>query len=209
MVAVPPLGPSKHAVALATWHHLPLRVRAAVPLSDDELFELCQVNRDLRIERTADGEIWVMPPTGGETGRQNASLNLQLGRWSELDGSGVCFDSSTGFILPNGAERSPDAAWVALPRWHALTAEDRAKFPPICPDFIIELRSRTDDVGKLQAKMEEYRACGARLGWLIDPVDRRVHVYRPGTEVEILDAPATVSGDPVLRNFALDLRRIW
>jgi Uma2 family endonuclease len=209
MVAVPPLGPSKHAVALATWHHLPLRVRAAVPLSDDELFELCQVNRDLRIERTADGEIWVMPPTGGETGRQNASLTPQLGRWSELDGSGVSFDSSTGFILPNGAERSPDAAWIALARWEALSGVERARFPPLCPDFIVELRSRNDDLGKLQAKMEEYRACGARLGWLIDPVERRVHIYRPGAEVETLDAPATVTGDPVLRGFVLDLRRIW
>src|SRR6185436_19135664 len=153
MVAVPPLGPSKHAVALATWDHLPLRVRVAVPLSDDELFELCQVNRDLRIERTADGEIWVMPPTGGETGRQNSSLTAQLGRWSELDGSGVSFDSSTGFLLPNGAERSPDAAWVALARWQALSAEDRARFPPLCPDFVVELRSRSDEFGNLRAKM--------------------------------------------------------
>jgi Uma2 family endonuclease len=187
MVAVPPLGPSKHAIALATWHHLPLRVRTAVPLSDDELFELCQVNGDLRIERTADGEILVMPPTGGETGRQNSALTVQLGRWSELDGSGVSFDSSTGFLLPNGAERSPDAAWVALTRWQALTAEDRAKFAPICPDFVVELWSRSDELGNLRAKMEEYRACGARLGWLIDPVERRVHIYRPrcrGRDVE-------------------------
>lgn len=208
MVDVPPLDPSEHAVVPVAWHHLPLRIRTAVPLSDDELFELCQVNRDLRIERTSDGEIWVMPPTGGETGRQNSSLNVQLGRWSELDGSGVCFDSSTGFLLPNGAERSPDAAWVALTRWQALSAEERAKFPPICPDFVVELRSRSDDLGNLQAKMEEYRACGARLGWLIDPVERRVHIYR-GAEVETLDAPATVAGDPVLRGFVLDLRRIW
>jgi len=209
MVAVPPLAPSKHAVALATWHHLPLRVRTAVPLSDDELFELCQVNRDLRIERTADGEILVMPPTGGETGRQNSSLTAQLGRWSEIDGSGVSFDSSTGFLLPNGAERSPDAAWVALTRWQALSAEARAKFPPICPDFVVELRSRSDELGTLRAKMEEYRASGARLGWLIDPLERRVHIYHPGGGVETLDAPATVAGDPVLRGFVLDLRRIW
>lgn len=209
MVAVPPLAPGKHAVALATWDHLPLRFRAAVPLSDDELFELCQVNRDLRIERTADGEIWVMPPTGGETGRQNSSLTVQLGLWSELDGSGVSFDSSTAFVLPNGAARSPDAAWVALTRWQALSAEARAKFPPHCPDFVVELRSRSDELGDLRAKMEEYRASGARLGWLIDPVERRVHIYRPGAEVETRDAPTTVAGDPVLRGFVLDLRRIW
>ena len=209
MVAVPPLGTSKHAVALATWHHLPLRVRAAVPLSDDELFELCQVNRDLRIERASDGEIWVMPPTGGETCRRNAALIAQLDRWSELDSTGVSFDSSTGFILSNGAERSPDAAWITRTRWQALSADDRARFPPICPDFVVELRSRTDDLGNLRAKMEEYRTCGARLGWLIDPGERRVHIYRPGTEVETLDAPAAVSGDPVLRGFELDLRRIW
>jgi Uma2 family endonuclease len=209
MVAVPPLASSKHTVALATWDHLPLRFRAAVPLSDDELFELCQVNRDLRIERTADGEIWVMPPTGGETGRRNSSLTAQLDRWSELDGSGVSFDSSTAFVLPNGAARSPDASWIALMRWQALSAEARAKFPPICPDFVVELRSRSDELGDLRAKMEEYRACGARLGWLIDPVERRVHIYRPGAEIETLDAPTTVAGDPVLRGFVLDLRRIW
>jgi len=209
MVAVPPLGSSKHAVALATWGHLPLRVRAAVPIGDDELFELCQINRELRIERTADGELWIMPPTGGETGRRNSALTAQLHRWSELDGTGVSFDSSTGFILPSGAERSPDAAWMTLVRWQALSAEARAKFPPICPDFVAELRSRTDDLAKLRAKMEDYRASGARLGWLIDPVERRVHVYRPDADVEALDTPATLSGDPVLRGFVLDLSRIW
>lgn len=209
MVAVPPLGSGKHAVALATWDHLPLRLRMAVPIGDDELFELCEVNRDLRIERTADGEILIMPPTGGETGRRNAALTVQLGRWCELDGSGVSFDSSTGFILPSGAERSPDAAWVTLARWRALSAEARAKFPPICPDFVMELRSRSDDLARLLAKMEEYRASGARLGWLIDPVERRVHVYRPHAEVETLDAPVTLAGDPELRGFVLNLSRIW
>jgi Uma2 family endonuclease len=136
-------------------------------------------------------------------------LTAQLHRWSELDGSGVSFDSSTGFILPSGAERSPDAAWMTLARWQALSAEARAKFPPACPDFVAELRSRTDDLAKLRAKMEDYRASGARLGWLIDPLERRVHVYRPGAEVETLDAPAMLAGDPVLRGFVLDLSRIW
>jgi Uma2 family endonuclease len=209
MVAARPLDSGKQTVALATWDHLPLRIRAAVPFSEDEFFELCQINRDLRIERAADGEILIMPPTGGETGRRNSVLTAQLDRWSELDGTGVSFDSSTGFILPNGAMRSPDAAWVILARWRALSAEARAKFPPICPDFIIELRSPSDDLGKPRAKMEEYRASGARLGWLIDPVERRVHVYRPEVEVEVLDAPATVAGDPVLRGFVLDLSRLW
>lgn len=130
-------------------------------------------------------------------------------RWSELDGNGVSFDSSTGFILPSGAERSPDAAWMTLTRWQALGPEARAKFPPVCPDFVVELRSRSDDLAKLRAKMEDYRASGARLGWLIDPVERRVDVYRPEVEVETLDAPATLAGDPVLHGFVLDLSRIW
>ena len=209
MVAVPPLGSDKHAVALATWDHLPLRLRAAVPIGDDELFELCQVNRDLRIERTADGEILILPPTGGETGRRNAALTVQLDRWCELDGSGVSFDSSTGFILPSGAARAPDAAWVTLARWRALSAEARAKFPPICPDFVVELRSRTDQLATLLAKMEEYRASGAKLGWLIDPVERRVHIYRPHAEVETHHAPTTIAGDPELPGFVLNLSRIW
>jgi Uma2 family endonuclease len=209
MIAATPLRSAKHAVALASWDHLPLRVRTAVPVGDDELFELCQLNRDLRIERTPDGEISIKPPTGGETGRRNAALTAQLDRWSESDGTGVTFDSSTGFILPDGSERSPDAAWVARARWDALSAEARAKFPPLCPDFVVELRSRTDDLDELRGKMDDYRAAGAKLGWLIDPIERRVHVYRPGVPPEILDAPTSLAADPVLPGLVVDLRRIW
>jgi Uma2 family endonuclease len=200
---------AQHAVVLAAWSHLPLRVRSAVPLSDDELYEICRVNRDLRIERTAEGELLIMPPTGGETGRRNAILTARLHAWTVRDGTGVSFDSSTGFILQDGAERSPDAAWVARERWDTLTPAQREKFPPLCPDFVIELRSPSVELAALQDKMDEYRRCGARLGWLIDPGTRRVHVYRPDRPVEILDAPASVSGEPLLSWFDLALDTIW
>ncbi|NEQ18104.1 MAG: Uma2 family endonuclease, partial [Moorea sp. SIO3E2] len=173
-------------------------------------FEFCQVNRELRIERTSEGEIIVMPPTGGETGKRNLSIGGQLWTWVEQDGTGVGFDSSTGFKLPNGAERSPDASWVKLERWEALTPQQRQKFAPICPDFVIELRSPTDRVKDLKNKMEEYRSNGASLGWLIDPNSRQVYIYRPGVEVEQLDNPATVKGDEsVLPGFVLKLDKIW
>lgn len=186
-----------------------MRVRAAVPLTDEELFETCQLNRDLHIERTAEGELVIRPPTGGETGRRNAMIIARLHTWAERDATGVAFDSSTGFILPNGAERSPDAAWITRERWDALTAEQRSRFPPLCPDLVIELRSPSDDLAELQAKMEEYRSSGARLGWLIDADARRVHVYRPDTGVELLDAPASVSADAVLPGFTLALGPIF
>jgi Uma2 family endonuclease len=204
MVAVFRQG-TQHAVVLGSWGHLPMRVRTAVPLSDDELFETCQLNRDLHIERTAEGELVIMPPTGGDTGRRNAIITARLLTWAERDGTGLAFDSSTGFILPNGAERSPDAAWIQRERWDALTAAQRSKFPPLCPDFVLELRSPSDGLAELQAKMEEYRENGARLGWLIDPDERCVHVYRVGSTVEVLRAPAALSGEPVLPGFTLDL----
>jgi Uma2 family endonuclease len=180
-----------------------------VPLSDEELYELSLVNRDLRLERSADGEIIIMPPTGGESGRRNADLGIQLGNWAKRDGSGVVFDSSTGFVLPNGAERSPDAAWIRRERWDALSPEQRERFPPLCPDFVIELRSPTDSLPELCAKMEEYRQCGAQLGWLIDPFERRVYVYRPSAGVLTLDEPETLSAEPVLPGFALDLSEFY
>ncbi len=186
-----------------------VRLRPAVELTDDQLYALAGLNRDLRLERTAGGELIVMPPTGGETGRRNMRIAAQLGLWSERDASAVAFDSSTGFTLPNGAIRAPDAAWVARSRWVALTAEQREKFPPLCPDFVIELRSPTDRLPDVQAKMEEYIENGARLGWLLDPVGRRAYVYRPGAPVQRLDAPDAPSDDPVLPGFTLDLREIW
>lgn len=182
---------------------LPMRIRPARPLDDDELFELCAANGELRIERTADGELIIMPPTGGETGNRNFNVTAVLGAWVRRDGTGVGFDSSTGFILPNGAERAPDAAWVTRERWESLTAEQRKKFPPLVPDFVIELRSPSDTLAEQQAKMEEYVGQGVRLGWLIDPVDRSVHVYRPGEPVEIVRE--RVRGEPVLPGFELRL----
>jgi Uma2 family endonuclease len=193
-----------HAVTIHAFaEHFPVRVRPASRLSDDDLFELCGRNPELRIERTAEGEIIVMTPTGGETGRRNFLLIAELAAWTARDGTGVGFDSSTGFLLPNGAERAPDAAWLRRERWEALTLEQRRKFVPLCPDFVVELRSPSDSLAELQAKMEEYVACGARLGWLIDVDDKRAWVYRPGRTVETIDGVATLHGDPELPGLSL------
>jgi Uma2 family endonuclease len=188
---------------------LVLRLRPAVELSEDQLFELCQINRDLRIERNAAGELLLMPPAGGGTGDRNSEINMQLRLWAKRDGSGVAFESSTGFRLPNTALRSPDASWVQRSRLEQLSATQYERFLPLCPDFALELRSPSDSLSDAQAKMEEYHANGARLGWLLDPVRRHVYVYRPATPVERLDNPDTVAGDPVLPGFVLDLREIW
>ncbi len=178
-------------------------------LSDDDFFDFCQANRDWRIERTSDGDIIIMPPTGGETGERNFNLTGMFHAWVRTDGTGKGFDSSTGFILPNGAERSPDLAWVRVSRWNALTERQRERFAPLCPDFVVELWSPSDSLTTLQAKMEEYIQNGAELGWLIDPFEKKVHVYRPQAQVECLDNPATVSGEPLLKGFVLDVRELW
>jgi Uma2 family endonuclease len=178
-------------------------------LSDDEFYEFCRLNSDLRLERTSDGDLIVMPPTGGETGRRNAVLTAQLVVWSLADGTGVAFDSSTGFRLPNGAKRSPDSSWVVLERWNELTEDDRAKFPPLAPDFVAEIRSKSDPLDDVQDKMREYVENGVRLGWLLDPETQRVWIYRPGIEAEVLESPQMVSGDPVLPGFVLKLDTIW
>jgi Uma2 family endonuclease len=178
-------------------------------MTDQAFFEVCQANPEWRIERTAEGELIIMPPTGGETGSRNFKLTTRFGDWVESDGTGVGFDSSTVFQLPNGANRSPDVAWVRRSRWDALTEEEREGFPPLCPDFVVELRSRTDRLKTLQEKMEEYIANGAQLGWLIDPVERKVYVYRPNTEMVCLENPERVAGDPVLPGFVLALKRVW
>jgi Uma2 family endonuclease len=195
-----------HAIPIYGFaEHFPVRVRPATRLSDDALFELCARNPELGIERTADGEIIVMSPTGGETGRRNFHLVVQLGIWAMRDGTGIGFDSSTGFLLPNGAERSPDASWLRRERWEALTPEQRRKFVPLCPDFVIELRSPSNDLAELQAKMEEFVACGASLGWLVDIDAKRAWVYRPGRPVEAIEGASILHGDPELPGFALDL----
>ncbi len=187
---------------------LVLNFRAA-KMTVEQFQQFCSDNRDLRMELTAEKELIIMPPAGGTTGGRNSELTADLVIWSRVDGTGKPFDSSTGFTLPNGAIRSPDAAWILLSRWDALSAAGQEGFAPICPDFVIELRSPSDRLPDLQAKMLEYIENGIRLGWLIDAQDRRVHVYRPGMDVEILEAPDSVSGDPVLPGFLLNLIAIW
>src|SRR5918911_1439459 len=181
----------------------------ALDLTDERFYQLCRDNRDLRFELTARGELIVMGPTSSDTGRRNARLNQRLANWTEQDGTGVCFDSSAGFTLPNGAKVSPDASWVRRERYEALTQAERESFAPLCPDFVVELRSKSDRLQPLQAKMREYVAQGARLGWLIDPTTRTVYVYRPQQEVETLHDPETLAGDPVLPGFVLRLAEIW
>jgi Uma2 family endonuclease len=183
-------------------------IELSINLTDEQFFELCQHNRDYQFERTASGELIIMPPTGSETSIRNADLTYQLQAWNRETKLGVAFDSSGGFKLPNGADRSPDASWVKKERWDALTPEQKDSFAPLCPDFVVELRSKTDSLKKLQDKMQEYIDNGARLGWLIDRQNRRVEIYRLGQDVEILQNPATVSGEDVLPGFVLDLAEI-
>ena len=180
----------------------------SIRLTDKQFFGLCRDNPDLRFELTAKKELIIMPPNGSETGWRNSKLNQRLANWAEGDGTGLTFDSSTGFTLPNGAKRSPDASWIPHPRWEALGREQRQVFAPICPDFVVELRSPQDILAILENKMLEYIENGARLGWLIDPGNRRVYIYRPGEPVEQLEDPATVSGGPVLPGFVLSLPEI-
>ncbi len=178
-------------------------------MSVEQFYEFCQANRDLRIERTASGEVIIMPPAFSDTGNRNIKIAQQLANWAEQDGTGETFDSSAGFTLPNGATRSPDASWIKLERWNALSEEQKASFAPICPDFVIELRSKSDTLSGLQDKMQEYIDNGASLGLLIDRKNRKVYIYRPDQEPEILDNPETVSGDPVVPGFALRMAKIW
>ena len=186
-----------------------LRTRPALEMDEEQFFEFCQINRDWRIERTAEGDLEIMPPTGGETSDRNSEINMQLRQWAKRDGTGVAFDSNGGFVLPNGATRSPDACWVRRERLANLTAEQKGRFPPLCPDFVVELRSPSDGLEGLQGKMREYMENGARLGWLIDPEGRRAYVYEPGNEVRVSEDPDEVSGGTVLPGFVLDLRPIW
>jgi len=186
-----------------------LDLRPIINLTDDQFFDLCRANADLRIERTAEGEILLMAPTGGESSRRNAQITSQLVVWENQDRTGISFDSSGGFILPNGAIRSPDAAWVRLVPLLKLSEEQKAKFIPLCPDFVVELRSDTDNLRDLQSKMQEYLDNGTQLGWLIDPREKRVYVYRQQAQVETLENPKSVAGDPVLKGFVLHLEDIW
>jgi Uma2 family endonuclease len=192
-----------------TMNALTVNLDSVIKMTDDQFFKLCQANRDLRFERTANGELIIMPPTGGETGNKNARITQQVMNWTDADGTGIAFDSSTCFKLPNGADRSPDASWIKLERWNALTDEEKQKFPPICPDFVIELLSPSDSLKTTQEKMQEYIDNGVRLGILINRKSRQVEIYRPGKEVKVLDSPTTVSGEDVLKGFVLNLGMIW
>jgi Uma2 family endonuclease len=180
-----------------------------IEMSDEQFFALCQKHRDLQFERSATGELILMPPTGGSTGKRNSTINFQFQVWNRRQRWGEVFDSSTGFILPNGATRSPDVSWLISGRWDILLPEQQERFIPLCPDFVLELRSPSDRLDRIQAKMREYIDNGARLGWLIDPQRQIVEIYRPHCEVEILESPETVSGEDVLPGFVLELAEIF
>ncbi|MBW4549351.1 MAG: Uma2 family endonuclease [Symplocastrum torsivum CPER-KK1] len=196
---------------------LTLQLPPVLKLTDEQFEQLAAANRELRLELTAKGELIIMPPTGRETGdslrdsfaSRNFELDGQLWYWNRKTRLGKAFDSSTGFRLPQGATRSPDVAWIRMERWDALTAAQRKKFLPLCPDFAVELVSETDDVEETRTKMQEYVDNGLRLGWLINPRTRQVEIYRPNQAVEVLQSPATLSGEEVLPGFVLDLQPIF
>lgn len=176
-----------------------------VHLTDEQFYQLCQNNRELQFERTAHGELIIMSPVGGDSGNREAELIADLVIWNRQTNLGYTFSSSTVFKLPNGADRSPDVAWITKERWEALTPEQRRKFPPIVPDFVIELRSATDDLEKLRDKMQEYRSVGVKLGWLINPQQQQVEIYRLEQAVEVRSLPAELFGETVLPGFCLNL----
>lgn len=187
---------------------LPPTLELMIDLTDDQFFELCQKNRDYRFERTANGELIIMPPTGSYMGNHNARLTQRLMNWADTNELGIAFDSSTGFKLPNGANRSPDASWIKIERWNALTAEQQGKFAPICPDFVVELLSPADSLPTTQKKMQEYIDNGAKLGWLLNRKNQQVEIYRPDQSVEIRQSPTSLSGEDVLPGFILELQGI-
>jgi Uma2 family endonuclease len=191
---------------------LTLNLPSTVALTDEQFYQLCIANEEWRLELTPEGELIIMPPTGGESGIRNSSLNLRVGLWNERTQLGKVFDSSTVFQLPNGSKRSPDVSWVLRERWEALSAEDKRRFPPLCPDFVIELRSQTDSLETLRSKMRDYQSNNCRLGWLIDPQTPLVEIYRLSQNVELInfsfDQPPTLSGEDVLPGFLLDLTPI-
>jgi Uma2 family endonuclease len=187
---------------------LPPTLELMIDLTDEQFFELCQNNRDYRFERTAQGELIIMPPTGGETSNSNARLTQRLMNWADTNELGIVFDSNGGFKLPNGADRAPDASWVKMERWNALTPEQRQKFIPLCPDFVVELLSASDSLPTTQKKMQEYIDNGAKLGWLLNRKNQQVEIYRPGQSVEILQSPKSLSGEDILPGFILELQGI-
>ncbi|WP_448573768.1 Uma2 family endonuclease [Trichothermofontia sp.] len=187
-----------------------LNLQPIVTLTDDQFETLCQANPEVKFERNATGELIIVSPTGGITGHCNFEIAAEFAIWNRQKRLGICFDSSTCFRLPNGADRSPDIAWIAQARWDTLTPEQQTRFPPICPDFVLELMSPSDRLSTVQEKMREYRENGARLGWLINPNERQVEVYRQAqAEVTLLQNPSTLSGEEVLPDFVLNLSLIW
>lgn len=191
---------------------LTVKISSLIPdkyMTTEQFYAFCGENPNLRIERTAQGSVIIMPPAFSDTGNRNFKIAVQLGSWAERDGTGEGFDSSSGFILPNGATRSPDASWIKLDRWNALSNKQKASFAPICPDFVVELKSSSDSLVGLKEKMEEYIDNGLQLGLLIDRKKRTVHIYRPDSEPEILDNPESISCEPELSGFALKMERIW
>ncbi|MBD2198767.1 MULTISPECIES: Uma2 family endonuclease [Calothrix] len=188
---------------------LTLNLNSVIKLTSEEFYQLCQDNPDLKLERNAAGELIIMPPTGGETGKRNVNLILQVAQWNEQNQLGEVFDSSTGFTLPNGADRSPDVSWIEKSRWNALTKEQREKFIPLCPDFVIEILSPSDRLQKVQEKMQEYLDNGCRLGLLINRKKQELEIYRPDYKVEILPAPQSFIAEDVLPGFILNLQKIW
>jgi Uma2 family endonuclease len=181
----------------------------SINLTDEQFFQLCINNPDLKFERNTQGDLIIMSPTGGETGNRNGKLTQQLFNWTDHNLTGIAFDSSTGFKLPNGADRSSDASWITLEKWQNLTPKQRQKFLPFAPDFVVELLSPTDQLEVTRKKMLEYLENGTKLGWLINRQTRQVEIYRHGKEVEILDQPQTISGEDILPGFLLDLTVIW
>jgi Uma2 family endonuclease len=187
----------------------PVRLRFERPMTDEELMRFCAANEMVRVERDANGELILMSPSGSGTGQKNSELIYQLAAWARETNSGVTFDSNAGFTLPDGSMRSPDAAWIAWPRWNALSKEEQDGFAPICPEFVIELRSPSDSLSELQAKMQLWIANGAEVAWLVDPLRKTVEVYRVGREAELLEGGSVVEGDGPVEGFVLELGRVW
>jgi Uma2 family endonuclease len=186
-----------------------INLKNIIQLTDEQFYQLCRNNPEIKFERNSNGEVIIMPPTGGGTGRRNAEINADFGIWNRKHKLGVLFDSSTCFKLPNGANRSPDVSWIRNDRWDTLTIEEQEKFPPIAPDFVLELMSPTDSLRETQGKMQEYMSNGVKLGWLINRKLRQVEIYRLGKPVEVLENPTEISGEDILPGFTLDLEIIW
>ncbi|BAY96445.1 hypothetical protein NIES37_03780 [Tolypothrix tenuis PCC 7101] len=186
-----------------------LNLNPVILLTDEQFFQLCQINELIRFERNADGTLLLMPLVGGLTSNCNANITAQLGLWNRDESLGVAFSSSTGFTLPNGAVRSPNASWLRRDKWDNLTQKQKERFALVCPDFVVELRSDSDSWQRLQKKMQEYLDNGSRLGWLIDLETKRVEIYRHKQDVEILQSPASLLGEDILPGFVLNLKGIW